>query len=138
MKSILTTLLLCLTGMVSVAQLGYSVEEIVEKYGNDYEVGYTDDSVFYFIFSQVKLYKNSDKTYPLVTYFTSDKKDGICFLKMVIYPIDEINKRITEYNEKYVKESNLVWIDYENNIKYILRVFREKQTFTISSLFISK
>lgn len=93
MKSLIATLLLCLTGMVSVAQLGYSVEEIAEKYGSEYEVGYTDDSTFYMFYQDFRL--SDDKTCPMFAYFTTDKKDGLCFAKKLIFPIGDLNKKIT-------------------------------------------
>lgn len=133
MKNLIATLLLCLTGMVSVALLGFSVEEIAEKYGSEYEVGYTDDSTFYLFYPNLKLSK--DKTCPMFAYFTTDKKDGLCFAKKLIFPIGELNKKIAEYNEKYVKESELMWNDYKKGIIYIISIHRDINLFSVLSFF---
>lgn len=132
MKNLIVTLLLCLTGMVSVAQLGYTVEEIVEKFGSKYELGYTDDSTFYMFYPKAEITK--DYTSPLFAYFTSDKKDGICIAKKLFYPLSDLNKTISEYNEKLVKESDLKWIDYEKGIIYIVKIHRDINLFSILSL----
>ncbi|MDI3527792.1 MAG: hypothetical protein PWR03_1975 [Tenuifilum sp.] len=133
MKRIIILLAILAFALKGEAQLGYTLEEIIQKYGDNYSVGYNSDSLFYAIFENVKAGR-SDKKTVMITLFNSDKRDAICIGKLVVYSIDEINEKVDNFNKKYVKESELVWKDYEKGITYIIDIDRNKGLFTITSL----
>jgi|GEM_PF-2122723 len=134
MKKLIVSLLLTLPQVVAVAQIGYTLNEVIELFGRDYEVGYNNDSIFYLFYNQVEAYKDNSQKYDLIAYFTSDKTDALCFAKTVIMPISEINHVISTYNKKYVKLSDLKWQDYESNIIYYVKAIHKDEVFTVTSI----
>ncbi|MCW3102226.1 MAG: hypothetical protein JWO09_666 [Bacteroidetes bacterium] len=51
-------------------------------------------------------------------YYYFDYSDNICYLVVFAYPISSINTLIQLMNEKYVKEGNLLWKDYSQDVYY--------------------
>ncbi|QKG79304.1 hypothetical protein [Tenuifilum thalassicum] len=133
MNKILIALFVLTWALPGKTQLGYTLEEIIQKYGDNYSVGYNSDSLFYAIFENVKAGRSEKKTV-MITLFNSDRKDAICIGKLIVYSLDEINEAVDKFNKKYVKKSELEWKDYENGILYIIDIDRNRGLFTITSL----
>ena len=116
MKPIYLCLLFLILSVNLFAQgLGRSKSDIINAYGNNYELGNKTPTIMY-----KKIIERSDNSsYESVKIYWFDKND-ICKIVMIFEPIREINAWIKTFNKEYVKVEEFTWKDYSTEIEYTL------------------
>lgn len=110
------------------AQIGQTLKEVKEKYGQSYTDGYTDPGedgeTFYHISYEEKMETTHSGSYTRikVMYFFDNTPDSFCAMWMIIEPSSETNPTVRYFNKDMVRVKDMTWKDYETNLLYNIEV----------------
>lgn len=128
MKKIL--FVLALLGIVSLsnAQIGQTLKEVKERYGDTFSEGYTnpdeDGGTFYHISYEEKMETPQSGSYTRIKamYFMENAPDALCTMWLIIEPRSETNPTVKYFNDNMIRVKDMTWKDYETNLLYTLMV----------------
>lgn len=124
LRLILASLFLSIITLSSSAQIGQSRPDIIAEYGQDYEIGETEDGVKYIRYQKNYTTEQSG-TYTQVKaiyFFEADDGTNICHRWLIIEPSSETNSWVKFLKKEMVETGYLEWKDYENNILYKIEI----------------
>lgn len=109
-----------------------TLEDIKDKYGYDYETGYTEpedenDNEYYYIAYKWKFEFDNQELIGGKVFFFEENKSTAKFIYVTSnLPLEHANSLIRHFNKNYVKrEGSLIWDDYEDNTS-VLVIFNRK------------
>ncbi|WP_203295981.1 hypothetical protein [Luteirhabdus pelagi] len=121
-----TTLFLFLffTSPLVFAQIGWSQAEVVENFGDQYEVGTTDDGMSYIKYD-TEQYSRRSGTYvrtKVIYFFENSDGNEVCHLWKTFDPYSETNMVVSNIQQNKAKINHRTWKDYGENTVYEVAV----------------
>lgn len=104
---------------ITFGQLNYTESEVKNKNGTPNEV--IDNGKIYVLIYHMKYdYLDKDETVGVGYTFADKYSFTKCTMVTIVHKKKYLNRFYNTFLNNYVKESNNVFIDYENNTKWIL------------------
>ena len=106
------------------SQLGSSLDEVIEEFGSDFEVLEREDDFDYHIrFTEDSENSEEGEIWTVLSFDRNSKATLICQQAIIIRPRSHANRVINDISSRgFVEVSNLVWLDYSTNIRYLITI----------------
>ncbi len=124
---LINIMVLCLQQPRIESMIGKSKIEIQQTMANDF-ANYSTNNFGIKTNDNTLRFYNPQKDATLIFYFTNQQK---CKHIKSIEDIDNLNKRIEEFNKQYTKVSNLKWKTISNQKTVNISIEKEEYNFTI-------